>query len=232
MEYRPHVFLDLDLTLINAVELDKFQKKLTGNKGHIISEKISEFDPNFKLENFKEGKLAEIYSPDIASRDKKIWLMDSDYIIFVRPGLQEFLDFLFKNFQVSVWTAASRDYAIFIIQYILLLMDDQENYLEPYKKRNLNYIFFYYHCSLSEVKDGGYKNLKFLCDKDKTCSVEKMFIIDDNPDVYKTQPTNTIEAPPFREPYKKIETPDTFLMDKAKPVLEEKLKLLNYSVHT
>lgn len=232
MEYRPHVFLDLDLTLINAVELDKFQHKLSGNKGHLVSDKIKTFDPNFNLENFKEGKMTEIYSTDVAARDKKIWLMDTDYIIFVRPGLQEFLDFLFKNFQVSVWTAASRDYAIFIIQYILLLMDEQENFIEPHKKRNLNYIFFYYHCSLSEIKDGGYKNLKFLCDKDKTCTTEKMFIIDDNPDVYKTQPNNTIEAPPFREPYKKIDVPDTFLMGKAKLVLEEKLKSLNYSVNS
>ena len=44
--------------------------------------------------------------------------MDNYYIVFERPGLQKFLDFLFANFSVSVWTAASKDYAAFIIKNI------------------------------------------------------------------------------------------------------------------
>jgi TFIIF-interacting CTD phosphatase-like protein len=42
--------------------------------------------------------------------------MENYYIIFERPGLQQFLTFLFKNFNVSIWTAASKDYALFIIK--------------------------------------------------------------------------------------------------------------------
>ena len=42
--------------------------------------------------------------------------MDDCYIVFERPNLQSFLDFLFKNYNVSIWTAASKDYALFIIE--------------------------------------------------------------------------------------------------------------------
>jgi len=230
MDNRPHIFLDLDLTLIHAVELEKFKKKINGNKADLYKKKIAAFDPNFKVENFNEGKLDAIYDTKIPAREKKVFIMDNDYIIFVRPGLQDFLDFLFRNFQVSVWTAASRDYAIFIIQFIILLMDEDEKDIEPGNQRRfLNYIFFYYHCSISQDKDGGYKNLKFICSQDKTCSIDKMFILDDNIDVYKTQPKNTIIASPFNEPYKTDS--DSFLLTKARPALEEKLRSLNFSVN-
>ena len=46
--------------------------------------------------------------------------MDGYYIVFERPGLQDFLDYLFANFNVSIWTAASKDYAIFIIDKLYL----------------------------------------------------------------------------------------------------------------
>jgi hypothetical protein len=46
--------------------------------------------------------------------------MENYYIIFERPGLQQFLTFLFKNFNVSIWTAASKDYALFIIDKIII----------------------------------------------------------------------------------------------------------------
>ena len=44
--------------------------------------------------------------------------MDGYYIVYERPGLQKFLDYLFENFNVSIWTAASKDYALFIIEKI------------------------------------------------------------------------------------------------------------------
>ena len=46
--------------------------------------------------------------------------MDGYYIVFERPHLSEFLDYIFENFNVSVWTAASKDYALFIIEHIIL----------------------------------------------------------------------------------------------------------------
>ena len=67
--------------------------------------------------------------------------MENYYIIFERPYLQQFLTFLFKNFNVSIWTAASKDYALFIIDKIIIAGN---------KDRTLDYIFFSYHCGISK----------------------------------------------------------------------------------
>ena len=50
----------------------------------------------------------------------RVDVLDDFYKIFSRPYLQEFLDYAFKNFNVSVWTAASKDYALFIIENIII----------------------------------------------------------------------------------------------------------------
>ena len=69
--------------------------------------------------------------------------MDGYYIVFERPGLQKFLDYLFSHYNVSVWTAATKDYALFIIEKMLL---------KKKKNRTLDYIFFSYHCDISKRK--------------------------------------------------------------------------------
>jgi len=45
---------------------------------------------------------------------------DNEYIIMERPGLQAFLDWLFKYFNVSVWSAASPDYVDFIVKHVVI----------------------------------------------------------------------------------------------------------------
>jgi len=67
--------------------------------------------------------------------------MDEYYLVFERPGLQSFLDNLFENFNVSIWTAASKDYALFIIEKIILKNNP---------KRKLDWVFFSYHCRISK----------------------------------------------------------------------------------
>ena len=44
---------------------------------------------------------------------------DNDFIVLERPGLQDFLDWLFVHFNVSVWSAASPDYVDFIVSNIV-----------------------------------------------------------------------------------------------------------------
>lgn len=116
--------------------------------------------------------------------------MDNYYIVFERPGLQKFLDFLFANFSVSVWTAASKDYAAFIIKNIILA--DKSN-------RKLNWVFFCYHTDIAGDKLGGYKNLKMLWDEFKLPGMtnENTIIIDDNEDVEETNTKNAILIKPF-----------------------------------
>ena len=109
--------------------------------------------------------------------------MDGYYYIFYRPGLQEFLDYLFDNFDVSVWTAASKDYALFIIDKIILQNDENKD-----NERKLDYIFFSYHCDLSKKLKNGIKDLSILWDVYKLPDYNKndTVIVDDNPEVHAT----------------------------------------------
>lgn len=176
---KPHIFLDLDQTLISA-------------------EPAEEYD--FKK---NEGKAKKFKSHD----------MDKMYIVFERPGLQEFLDYLFKNFDVSIWTAATKDYALFIIDKII----------SPPSKRNtrkINFIFFSYHCGYSSKNVDNIKKLSLLWElygfnqfqKDNT------FILDDNTDVCKGQEDNCILVKPFEFNQENSEN-DKYLKELI-PVLE------------
>jgi TFIIF-interacting CTD phosphatase-like protein len=116
--------------------------------------------------------------------------MDGYYVVFERPGLQNFLTYLFDHFDVSVWTAASKDYALFIVDKIILAGN---------KNRHLNYIFYSYHCDLSNRDKKSSKNLAMLWDIYglKDFSAENTLILDDYDEVYNSQPKNCIVAKPF-----------------------------------
>jgi TFIIF-interacting CTD phosphatase-like protein len=116
--------------------------------------------------------------------------MDGYYIVFERPYLQTFLDYLFKNFNVSIWTAASKDYALFIIEKMIIANK---------KDRKIDYIFFSYHCDISKKIKNGTKDLSILWDvyNLKDYNKDNTFIIDDYDEVFKTQPDNCIVAEPF-----------------------------------
>jgi hypothetical protein len=118
--------------------------------------------------------------------------MENYYIIFERPYLQQFLTFVFKNFDVSVWTAASKDYALFIIEKIIIAGN---------KDRKLDYIFFSYHCGLSKkYKKDSSKELSLLWNKYKLPGYNEnnVVIFDDYfEDVHKNQKENCIIAKPF-----------------------------------
>ena len=115
--------------------------------------------------------------------------MDNDYFIFERPNLQKFLDYIFANFKVSVWTAASKDYALFIIDNVIL---------KNRKERRLEWIFYAYHCKISEDLTDSSKNLTILSNKfDIDDFRGDIFIFDDNEDVYNCQPDRCLIAKPF-----------------------------------
>lgn len=68
-----------------------------------------------------------IYSIDMRSRKTlpkyveqfKHHNFENAYVILERPGLQDFLDWAFENFSVSIWSAASPDYVDFIAKNIV-----------------------------------------------------------------------------------------------------------------
>ena len=134
--------------------------------------------------------------------------MDDYYLVCERPYVQEFLDYVFDNFNVSVWTAASKDYAIFIIKNIILTNPN----------RQLEYFFWDKHCKISrKYKNKISKNLKILWDKYNggkgliNYNKNNTFIIDDYDDVWKTQNCNSIPAKIF-EIFEKNSYKDNFLL--------------------
>jgi hypothetical protein len=132
--------------------------------------------------------------------------MDGYYEVYSRPHLQDFLDYSFKNFNVSIWTAASKDYALFIINNIIL---------NKQPERKLDFIFFSYHCDISKKKLKYSKELCTLWDIHKLpgYSSKNTIIIDDyKADVHKCQPNLCVIAPPF-EFTKEGSEYDTFLKD-------------------
>jgi TFIIF-interacting CTD phosphatase-like protein len=115
--------------------------------------------------------------------------MEDYYIVFERPGLQDFLDYIFENFEVSVWTAASREYGLFIIQNIILTKPE----------RKLYYYFFSYHCDWSKKNKRGHKGLSLLWDDIQLpgFTPENTIIIDDLPEIKEIQPCNAIHIKAF-----------------------------------
>jgi len=155
-----NIILDLDQTIISAEDNNDYDSKKHGKKAL-----------KFKYHELKED--GEIY-----------------YTIFERPGLQEFLTFIFANFNVSVWTAASKDYALFIIDKIIMA---------NYPERKLDWIFFSYHCKVSNRIKNGTKDLSMLWDVYKLdgYTQNNTIIIDDYDEVHKTQPKNCVIAEAF-----------------------------------
>lgn len=117
--------------------------------------------------------------------------MKNYYRIFERPNLQVFLDYLFNNFNVSVFTAADKDYALFIIENIIL-RKNKEN-------RKIHYVFYNYHSEISENIYNSPKDLRMLWDifTLKNFNKNNTYIIDDLDLVKDANPNNVIVADKF-----------------------------------
>ena len=130
------------------------------------------------------------------------------YIIFERPGLQDFLDYLFKNFNVSVWTAATKEYALFVIEKVILKNSE----------RKLEYVFHSEHCKYSKKNARGPKDLNVLWEIYKLPGYNKKntIIIDDLKEIFEIQKKNCINIKPFYFIEENSNTDDEFKKVKEK----------------
>lgn len=165
-------------------------------------------------EEYKNARIEKI------KKHEKFHVMDNDYYIIERPYLQEFLTFLFDNFNVSVWTAASKNYGLFIIQKIILIN----------KNRKIDWFFHSDHCAISSnISDSKeQKDLNILYHKFNIIkyTIYNTIIIDDNDLVYETQPNNCIHIKPF----KLKDNEDNILKKIQKYLSDEFLNLKNIDV--
>lgn len=130
----------------------------------------------------------QLVSPEYQKKFKYID-MPKFYRIFERPYLQIFLDYLFENFNVSIFTAADKNYALFILKFIIMTKPS----------RNPNYFFFGYHSGISEDVYHTPKDLRLLWNvfKLRCFRPENTIIIDDLIDVKVSNPYQTIKIHPF-----------------------------------
>lgn len=100
------------------------------------------------------------------------------YITFFRPYLNEFLDYMFDNFNVGVWTAGDKEYAMPILK-------------EIFKNRysDLEHVLFKHNTDYTV--DG-----KYIKDLDKV-QLDNVYIIDDKEESASKQPNSLIHIKPF-----------------------------------
>ncbi len=156
----------------------------------------------------------------IKNRKLKYKTMENYYQVYMRPHLSEFLKYAFNNFNVSIWTAASRDYAMFIIEHIIL--DYSLHDPSSIKKRKLKMILYDDNCDQSQkyFDKKSPKDLRYLYNFQGYYPCNTI-IMDDLPLVYKANSNQTIRAPYF-DALKSASENDEFLKEAI--IRLEKLK--------
>lgn len=132
------------------------------------------------------------------NENKPVDLLDDDnesilYRIYPRPHLQEFLDQLFSEYNVAVWTAADLDYALFVIKHFITPSTHPE--------RQLEFIMWGEHCEYSSSKTKKTRQAKQLTLLSlplmkPLLNIYDIVLIDDNKDVLR-QSEDTIDSQYF-----------------------------------
>ena len=133
-------------------------------------------------------------------------------IIFKRPTLDVFLEWLFKNCNVSIFTHADKDYAMDVIdRFVLTKMD-----------RKLDFIFYRYHVEFGIKKYSCVKDLRIIWDDFLIFDFypSNTVLIDDNEVVKRCNLYNTLQITAF------IATDPESLGDKHLLHIKEKLEYL------
>ena len=181
-----NVILDLDNTIICAVEMDYYN----ANKN-----KMTLLDSNLKYSDFENA-----------------------YRIYQRPHLEEFLTFIFRNFNVAIFTAASKDYGLFILDNIIRkIIPDQE----------LSFFFYDYHTDLSRKYYNSPKDLRLLWHKfPTTFQQHNTIIIDDLKDVKVANGFNCINIKEFEVIDENYESEKDFKVNKQSILDNELLHVI------
>jgi len=226
-----NIILDLDNSILSSLSPDEVPTDFTPNFDYTeMYDDDGENDvqlvdeSNVILRNLSKSQLSTVkdFVKDTFSVKKSQTSRSNrelQFRVYHRPYLQDFLDYIFENYNVAVFTAASKDYAAFIIDKIILVKPD----------RKLDFIFFSYHTDISRKYYNSPKNLKVLWDvfKIRGYRENNTIIIDDLDEVYNgNNNKNVIRAPYFDAADKNCRT-DAFLSNKhVIPLIEYKKNLL------
>ena len=150
----------------------------------------------------------EFNKKKIEHKSKFVPVCDGMYYTMARPFLEDFLDYIFARFHVSVWTAASKDYAKEIIKKFMLTK----------KNRKLRGFLYDEHCkeSMDIVNPKTMKDLRYLfVSKNNFFNQNNTVIIDDLKEVLINNKKNSIDSEYF-DSSKKSAPNDKFLLDLMK----------------
>jgi RNA polymerase II subunit A small phosphatase-like protein len=110
-----------------------------------------------------------------------------DYYTYKRPGLEAFLDFAFRHFDVAVWTSAEEHYARRAIESLFpvtarlkfMWVRDRCTLKSDYETRQT-----YWVKDLKKVKRAGF-------------SLDQVIVIDDSPEMLERNYGNHVRVEPF-----------------------------------
>jgi TFIIF-interacting CTD phosphatase-like protein len=105
-----------------------------------------------------------------------------------RPHLQTFLDFVFENFEVGIWTAATGSYANAVISHFISIIGTH---------RRLKFVWTALQTAVARDRYGGHKNLSLLRDAGLLQPYQPVVLIDDHPDAKATNFDNCMLIPAF-----------------------------------
>lgn len=113
----------------------------------------------------------------------------SFYYTKKRPFLEQFLKYVFENFDVSIWTAAGDEYALEILKGINI------------DKSKLKFFYTQENCTIKLSYDYsdyyGVKNLNKL--KKKGYDLNRVLIVDDKSETAVNNYSNLIQVKPFTD---------------------------------
>lgn len=176
-----NVILDLDSTLIHSILLDEW-KKIVSTKSTDVSSKYATAHNRIRYGDH--------------------WMM------LQRPRVQSFLDALFRNFNVAVWSSAGPEYVQFVVRRTI----------QPVAKRAKRPLDFVWDSTQTDAATKASKHGNDLKPLTKVFeefselgyTAKNTVIIDDHVSVFNTNPRNTIMMPPFN-PFCVDSSEDTLL---------------------
>jgi hypothetical protein len=144
-------------------------------------------------------------------------LMRGAFYVYARPGLEDFLHFVFSRFNVIIFTAASLPYAWFVIRHFIL---DNPRHTSQRRKHILA-VLTEPQCTMSQsfakeqgVQSNSPKFLSWLFKEhpEIKCDPKRMVFLDDLPSVRQANPQHCLYTPGF-DVLKKGSGKDRFLSD-------------------
>lgn len=136
----------------------------------------------------EKDRLNSVANPTFYVNENQFVDLEDLYRIYPRPKLQEFLDILFRDFNVAVWTAADLDYALFVIDNFITMNNPE---------RELQFIMWGEHCEYSSEhsvdEQAKLLTLLSLPLENPLFDINKMVLIDDNELVLR-QKQDTIDS--------------------------------------